>query len=253
MIALNMIVKNEAHCIRRCLESVLPYITAAVIVDTGSTDGTQELISDILCEVPHSVLQRPWKDFGFNRTEALAGVKRLLVLLAMLVGVGCSGPELDPGGLPPGWCRSHFCMEEAAAFAPAGEGMSDELASALARYRAATGRDDLGTDQSGIPVVWEDDLPLDSNGKENCGQTVTMGLPGGHMWTQVVRIDPHPSADCPSIQETLLHELIHAMAPNQSHAQHGLFARASEHDWIDEEALSALCSEFRCAAFNPER
>lgn len=175
-----------------------------------------------------------------------------LALVALLVG--CGGPELDPGGLPPGWCRSHFCMREAIAFAPAGEGISDELAPALARYRAATGRDDLGTDnQSGIPVVWQDDLPLDANGKENCGQTVTMGLPGGHMWTQAIRIDPHPSANCPSIQETLMHELIHALAPNQSHAQHGLFARASEHDWIDDEALSALCSEFRCAAFAPER
>lgn len=174
--------------------------------------------------------------------------------LLFVLGMACGCAATADGGLPPGWCRSHFCMQEAITFAPAGEGMSDELASALARYRAATGREDLGAaTQSGIPVVWEDDLPLDSNGKENCGQTVTMGLPSGHMWTQAVRIDPHPSADCPSIQETLLHELIHAMAPNQSHAQHGLFARASEHDWIDEEALSALCSEFRCAAFNPER
>jgi len=75
-IVLNMIVKNEAHCIRRCLESVLPYINAAVIIDTGSTDGTQELISDVLWEIEHHVLERPWKNFGFNRTQALEEARR---------------------------------------------------------------------------------------------------------------------------------------------------------------------------------
>lgn len=76
MITLNMIVKNEAHCIRRCLESVLPYIDDAVIVDTGSTDGTQELISGILCDKQHVVIERPWVNFGYNRTEALHLAKK---------------------------------------------------------------------------------------------------------------------------------------------------------------------------------
>ena len=40
-ICLNMIVKNEAHVIRRCLDSVRPHITHWVIVDTGSTDRTR--------------------------------------------------------------------------------------------------------------------------------------------------------------------------------------------------------------------
>lgn len=65
-----MIVRNEAHCLRRCLESVLPYIDTAVIVDTGSTDGTQQLASEVLANRPHCVLQHEWVNFGVNRTKA---------------------------------------------------------------------------------------------------------------------------------------------------------------------------------------
>jgi glycosyltransferase involved in cell wall biosynthesis len=42
-VCLNMIVKDEAHVIRRCLGSVRPLIDSWVIVDTGSSDGTQSL------------------------------------------------------------------------------------------------------------------------------------------------------------------------------------------------------------------
>lgn len=72
MIVLNMIVKNEAHCIERCIGSVLPYITHAVIVDTGSTDGTPELIEQLLPpEMCRQVLHHTWRNFGHNRTLAL--------------------------------------------------------------------------------------------------------------------------------------------------------------------------------------
>lgn len=71
-VCLNMIVKNEAHVIRRCLDSVRPYIDSYLIVDTGSTDGTQELIRAHLADLSGEVVERPWKDFGHNRSEALA-------------------------------------------------------------------------------------------------------------------------------------------------------------------------------------
>ena len=45
-VTLCMIVKDEAHVIERCLSSVLPVIDYWVIVDTGSTDGTQQKIKD---------------------------------------------------------------------------------------------------------------------------------------------------------------------------------------------------------------
>ncbi len=43
-ICLNMIVRNEAHIVGEVLDVVAPHITSWVIVDTGSDDGTQDVI-----------------------------------------------------------------------------------------------------------------------------------------------------------------------------------------------------------------
>jgi len=72
-LTLCMIVKNEAHVIERCLASVLPVIDYWVIVDTGSTDGTQQKIQDFFDRngIDGQIHNRPWVDFGHNRSEAL--------------------------------------------------------------------------------------------------------------------------------------------------------------------------------------
>lgn len=66
-----MIVKNEAHVIARCIASVRPLITSWCIVDTGSTDGTQDLLGKELADLPGDLHERPWQDFGHNRSEAI--------------------------------------------------------------------------------------------------------------------------------------------------------------------------------------
>lgn len=70
-ICLSMIVKNESHCIARCLKSVIPYIDYWIISDTGSTDNTKDIIKDILKDIPGELHDHPWKDFAFNRNAVL--------------------------------------------------------------------------------------------------------------------------------------------------------------------------------------
>jgi glycosyltransferase involved in cell wall biosynthesis len=70
-VCLNMIVKNESKVIARCLNAARPLVDHWVIVDTGSTDGTQELVRASMGGVPGELHERPWRNFGANRSEAL--------------------------------------------------------------------------------------------------------------------------------------------------------------------------------------
>ncbi len=71
-ICLNMIVKDESAVILRSINSIKKIIDYWVIVDTGSTDGTQAIIKEALKDIPGELHERPWKDFAHNRNEALA-------------------------------------------------------------------------------------------------------------------------------------------------------------------------------------
>ena len=66
-----MIVKNEREAIRRSLGSIKRIIDYWVIVDTGSTDGTQKIIKDFMKDLPGELYERPWVNFETNRNEAL--------------------------------------------------------------------------------------------------------------------------------------------------------------------------------------
>jgi len=75
-ICLSMIVKNEAAVIERCLRSARPFIHSWAISDTGSTDGTQDLVRRALADLPGELIERPWVDFSTNRNEALELARR---------------------------------------------------------------------------------------------------------------------------------------------------------------------------------
>jgi len=78
-IILNMIVKNEAKIIKRCLDSVWGMVHEIVIVDTGSTDGTPEVIAEWGKEneyYPH-IRYCKFENFSQARNEALKRVKEL--------------------------------------------------------------------------------------------------------------------------------------------------------------------------------
>lgn len=64
-----MIVRNEARCLARCLDSARPWVDRMIVVDTGSTDATREIAAAAGAEVhqiawPHS--------FAVARNHALA-------------------------------------------------------------------------------------------------------------------------------------------------------------------------------------
>ena len=76
-VTLCMIVKNEEHIIRECLESMAPYIDRYDISDTGSTDKTKEIIKEFFEEkgIPGEVHDIPWEGFGKSRTKSLENAK----------------------------------------------------------------------------------------------------------------------------------------------------------------------------------
>lgn len=72
-VCLVMIVKNEAHVIRRALDSAKTFIDFVYICDTGSSDKTPRVITDWMDEndVEGFVHMSPWVSFAHNRTEAM--------------------------------------------------------------------------------------------------------------------------------------------------------------------------------------
>ncbi len=69
-----MIVKNEADNIERALNSVLPWVDAVAILDTGSTDTTIADINQIALIHPHvkfTIRKGVFKDFAQARNDAL--------------------------------------------------------------------------------------------------------------------------------------------------------------------------------------
>jgi hypothetical protein len=70
-LCLVMIVKNEAKNLDRCLSAVKDHIDYYVIVDTGSTDNTIEVINNQFNSIAGEIIERPWINFGHNRSESL--------------------------------------------------------------------------------------------------------------------------------------------------------------------------------------
>jgi glycosyltransferase involved in cell wall biosynthesis len=66
-----MIVKDEAHTIARTLASAKPHIDRWLVLDTGSTDGTQDVVRNALEGVPGELHEAPFVDFATTRNRSL--------------------------------------------------------------------------------------------------------------------------------------------------------------------------------------
>jgi glycosyltransferase involved in cell wall biosynthesis len=74
---------NPAGGIRRFVEAIVPHVEEAVIVDTGSIDGTRQALEELQKDFPNlRVYQKPFEGFAKSRNYALENVRtnRALVL-----------------------------------------------------------------------------------------------------------------------------------------------------------------------------
>ena len=71
LVTLSMIVKDEEKTLARTLASARPFIDRWVILDTGSTDGTREVIRETLAGVRGELHEEPFADFSTTRNRAL--------------------------------------------------------------------------------------------------------------------------------------------------------------------------------------
>src|SRR5574344_1131073 len=72
-LGLHFICKDEAHCITKMLESCVNVADVIVANDTGSTDGTQDIIRDFgkKHNIPTFVVERPFDTFEKSRNYAM--------------------------------------------------------------------------------------------------------------------------------------------------------------------------------------
>lgn len=71
LLSLVMIVRDEAHCIARTLESIKDYVDDYVILDTGSTDQTIDVARKTMGDVPGVIVSEGFVDFAASRNRAL--------------------------------------------------------------------------------------------------------------------------------------------------------------------------------------
>lgn len=79
-IVLILMIKNESKIVRRCIESIIDFIDAFCITDTGSSDNTTDIITDIIKESnkPGKLCKTFFQDFGTTRSESFEFTKTFI-------------------------------------------------------------------------------------------------------------------------------------------------------------------------------
>ena len=72
LLGLTMIVKDEAPCIRKTIDSTKGVVDVWTILDTGSTDGTQQVVRGASSDAAYGALhEEPFVDYATSRNRAL--------------------------------------------------------------------------------------------------------------------------------------------------------------------------------------
>ena len=71
LLTLCLMVKDEEHGIARTLESVKPWVDRWLVLDTGSTDRTKDIVCELLGSLPGELCEAPFVDFASSRNLAL--------------------------------------------------------------------------------------------------------------------------------------------------------------------------------------
>ncbi len=175
--------------------------------------------------------------------KTLSSVLFVVALFVLLMTFSGCGFQTDEEW----FCSEHRC-EDTTSFAAIPE-LDAYAAAAIVRLNKATGGT-LRQDIKGLPVFYQEHLVTD--GKEDCGHTETIGLPGKRKFAQRILIDPTPPEGCPPIHVCLLHEMIHALVPELPHSDDGVFANPVSGSRLTEADLVQLCGTFYCSVFIPE-
>jgi glycosyltransferase involved in cell wall biosynthesis len=72
-VILTLMIKNEERIVVRCIEHALRVADAVCVSDTGSTDGTLDVLASYFpaLRVPTKLVHAPWADFGSNRNSSM--------------------------------------------------------------------------------------------------------------------------------------------------------------------------------------
>jgi hypothetical protein len=184
----------------------------------------------------------------------------LFFVLALCIDTGCVALYPEPPCPADRRCETNVLAFESM------EPELDRYVEAMAiRLAKATGRKDIRVEAGGIPVRFRERLldPEDlARGVENevCAHTVSRFIRDddgqriiGSSMVQAIYIDPTPPERCAPVNIVVLHEGMHAIAPEAEHSSRGAFHPYAEDSYIDETSLESICSFFGCQEFNPER
>jgi tetratricopeptide (TPR) repeat protein len=84
-LGLTMIVRDEEDWLSPCLDSALALgVNYWLIADTGSTDGTRELVLERLGHLDGELIEIPWQGYGHGRSEVLRRARGKADLILML-------------------------------------------------------------------------------------------------------------------------------------------------------------------------